>query len=822
MGKILQHIPKMSSYWYSFWNFIFCTLIFLSTAKGQEPVFKHYNRINGLKSEYINHIFQDSKGFIWISSDKGLSRYDGKNTLHLNTDNGLPANMVYAIWEEDNKIFFNVYEKGIFAWNGETVKAISQKNNSNKVTYLKQIKNIPIYKYLSPSLKDTTYLNTIVASYLKDYENNEWISIFGKGLFRYIPYLKYYPVGDEIVNLWQDTHNTLFLLGKKGIYVYKNNIQSQVIPLKDARAVDFYQGKFYLASLYNYYEGILPYELFNSKKLISVHCTGFSDILHINDTRWIATFGAGLLKMYKNKVDTISIDNGLVSNNIERLQKTSSALWASTYGNGVSKITFDGKITNFNQEKGLLSNIVYFVFEDTLKKEFWIANEKGITIFDVSNHKKLDIRFQEKVLALHYFKNTYWAVSEKYLYEIKNYKSCKRAGVYLFPPDMWFAINRVFAENEKIYIVGSQGLSVLDLEEVLAQSTSKPHLQILELKTKTKKLDLNPQKPEIILNWQDNFLKISLATLSFLNEQENTIRYRIKEIDTTWTEARPIHEIILSDLSYHKHTLEIQMLDANKNPSDIISFSISVVAPFWHTRWFFAISAVLILALLTGLVRYVSFRKLKNKLKKLELQQKIQEERERIARDLHDNVGSQLTYIITDLEHTSENLANNNLKNKLDEIAQFTRQTINQLRETIWAIHQEKINAENLEMKIRELIWQYTKHFHHIKIYAKIDFQNDFQLDASQALNIYRILQEALNNAFKHSQATEITLYAQASEKYLNIRIEDNGLGFDVGQVVEEGHYGIRNIHKRAEEINAHLNINTSNRGSVISLELKL
>ncbi|MFN3316296.1 MAG: two-component regulator propeller domain-containing protein, partial [Raineya sp.] len=474
----------------------------------------------GLKSEYINHIFQDSKGFIWLSSDKGLSRYDGKEIFHLNTDNGLPANMVYAIWEENNKIFFNVYEKGVFAWNGEKVEVISKKITINKTTYLKQIKSIPVEKYLYPSLQDTIYLNSIAASYLKDYENNEWISVFSKGLFRFIPYLQYYPIADEIVNFWQDTSKNIFLLGKNGIYIFKNNAEKQFVPLKDARAIDFYQGKFYLASLYNYYKNVSSEQLFSEQKLPSVHCTGFSDILHTADTLWIGSFGEGVLKITQNRNDTLNIQKNLVSNNIERLQKTPSALWASTYGNGVSKITFDGKITNFNQEKGLLSNIVYFVFEDTPKKDFWIANEKGITIFDASNQKKLDIPFQEKVLALHYFKNTYWAVSEKYLYEIKNYKPCKRAGIYLLPPDMQFAINRVFAENEKIYIVGSQGLSVLDLEKVLAQSSSKPRLQILELKTKTKKLDLNPQNSEIILDWRDNFLKISLATLSFLNEKE--------------------------------------------------------------------------------------------------------------------------------------------------------------------------------------------------------------------------------------------------------------------------------------------------------------
>ncbi|GAB4491333.1 MAG: hypothetical protein OHK0045_17120 [Raineya sp.] len=800
-----------------------CIILFSVTPsafiKAQKPVFKYYQRANGLKSEYINAIFQDSKGFIWISSDKGLSRYDGKNVLHLNTDSGLPANMVYEIWEENGKIYFGVYEKGYFAWNGEYVEKVAVTRKMNQ-TYLKQIKNVPIYTYLYQSVQDTAYLSTPV-SHLKDYENNNWIAVFGKGLFRFIPYLEYYPISDEIVNLWQDSNNTFFLLGKRGVHIIDKKMNTHFVPLKDARSIDFYQGKFYLASLYNYYEKISPEQLYKNNYLPFVHCTGYADMLHVADTRWIATFGDGLIKINKNKVDTIDVKDGLISNNLERIQKTPSALWASTYGNGVSKITSDAKITNFNQEKGLLSNIVYYVFEDSLQKEFWIANEKGISIFDAKNQKKADIKFPERVLALFYFKGSHWAVSEKYLYQIQNRKPCRKAGVYIFPHDVQFSINRVFVKNEKVYLVGSSGMSVLHLDKIPEQVTVKPRFQILEIRGRKEKINFSPQNPQITLNWKENFLKIQLATLSFLNEDENTIRYRFKELDTNWTESKLIREITLIDLNYGKHTLQLQMLDANGNHSDIINITISVFPPFWYTKWFWFVIGTLILVILGIIIRYLSFRRLRSKVKKLELQQKIQQERERIARDLHDNVGSQLTYIITDLEHTSQSVEGS-LKSKLEETTEFARQAINQLRQTIWAVHQNDISGEKLEIKIRDLVWQYTKTFRHIKIAVQIDFREDLNFNAIQALNIYRILQECINNAFKHSQATEVNLQAKANKHSLEIQVRDNGSGFDIEQAIKQEHYGIKNIYKRAEEIKADLNISSSQKGTIISLIMRL
>jgi signal transduction histidine kinase len=791
-------------------------------TKAQEPVFKQYQRVNGLKSEYINYIFQDSKGFIWISSDKGLSRFDGKNIFHLNTDNGLPANMVYDIWEDNEKIFFKIYEKGSFSWNGEKiekVEGINPPKKFQKITYIKNIKQIPIYRHLHHSLQDASYLNTLAACYLKDYENNEWVAVFGKGLFRYIPYLEHYPIEDEIVNFWQDEAKNFYFFGKKGVYIGKNYQNLQFLPLKDVRAIDYFEGKFYLASLYNYYPQISYEQLFYVNKLPAMHCTGFSDMLHTQQTRWISTFGHGVLRFEKGKADTISTRNGLVSNNIERLQKTASALWASTYGNGVSRIDLNGKITNLNQKNGLLSDIVYYVFEDSLQNN-WVATEKGISVFDKNLQKKYDIGFPEKVLAIGCFQGRYWAVSEKYLYEIIGQKLCKWAGVYLFTPDTKNVINRVFFINEKIYIATLQGLFVLNLEKIQKINQVKPKLQIIEIKMKDTAILAKKFPQNIRINWQKNYLRIHLATLSFQNENENTICYRIREVDTQWTEPKPIREIVWADFQYKTHTLEIQMLNANKKASEVQVLRIEVQAPFWHTWWFRGLAALLILGTFALLIRYLSFRKLKSQLKALELQQKIQQERERIARDLHDNVGSRLAYIIADLEHTSKNLALAQ-KQKLDEIADFARQTINQLRETIWAMHQQSISAENLEIKVRDLIWRYTKNFSHIKIKTNIDFTEDFSLNAIQALNIYRILQEILNNAFQHSQATQIEVDMQSKNWILNLRVRDNGRGFEPENLEQNGHYGITNIRKRAEEIEAHLLIRSQvHQGTWIQIQV--
>ncbi|KOY86790.1 hypothetical protein AD998_12130 [bacterium 336/3] len=794
---------------------LFFLFIHIGSCFAQEPVFKHYDRSSGLTSDYVNAIFQDNKGFVWVSSDKGVTRYDGKDFLHFNTDNGLAANMVYNIWEDtQGLIWFEVYEKNLCYWDGKQIHISNIPKmdykvfkSSHRSLNIKQIKKHPI-AHLIREL-DTT--KRIEIDTLTDYEGNRWASVFGKGVYRSIPYLKNWQTNDEIVNWYKDSQNQVYLIGRKAVYIYQDNLLIQKINIPDMRAIAEDKNKqFWIGGLYDWTITQHLTDVSNKN-----HCSGISDIIIDKEKAWISTFGSGVIIKNNNKTDSLNIKNGLVSNTIERLIQTPSYFWATTYGNGVSRIDKNGIIQNFNQKMGLLSNITYYVHEQNAKT-FWIASEGGISIFE---DQKLiqNITTPEKILAITQYKDIFYAVSEKNLYEIQNYTLRKLGAVYLLPPNIQAGINRVFIENSIIYIAHTQGLSTIDLNKLIIH-TSKPQIQILEIKSKSQFLNAH----QIVLKHDDNFLRMRVAVLSFLNENENKISYRLKGENTEWSEPKNIKEITLSNLSYQKHTLEIKALNANGTESEIFSISVEVIVPFWRETWFLMLITLISLGLFTLLVRYISYRRLRNKLKVLELQQKIQQERERIARDLHDNVGSQLTYIIANLEHTAENLAEKP-KNQLEELSDFTRQTINQLRETIWAINQTAITFESFESKVRDLIWNYTKRFKEPKITVQIHLDQNITLNSVQALNLYRIVQESLNNAFKHSKAQEIVVKIQTIHGYFKMSIKDNGVGFDKTQPEIFQNYGLVSLETRAKEIEASLNIEAEmKKGVEIILEMKL
>src|ERR1044071_8579287 len=107
---------------------ILSIVIFLLTGfstRCQKVFFEQLTTAEGLPSDYVNSVFRDSKGFLWVAMDKGVSRYDGHSFLNLNKDNGLTSNFVYCITEDpQHNIWFGTFEGGLCKYDGQTVSPI--------------------------------------------------------------------------------------------------------------------------------------------------------------------------------------------------------------------------------------------------------------------------------------------------------------------------------------------------------------------------------------------------------------------------------------------------------------------------------------------------------------------------------------------------------------------------------------------------------------------------------------------------------------------------------------------------------------------------
>ena len=212
---------------------------------------------------------------------------------------------------------------------------------------------------------------------------------------------------------------------------------------------------------------------------------------------------------------------------------------------------------------------------------------------------------------------------------------------------------------------------------------------------------------------------------------------------------------------------------------------------------------------------------LKDALVKIETQNRLQDQRLRISRDLHDNIGAQLTFIISSIDNLKYGfkITNKNLNNKLSGISEFAKDTIYELRDTIWAMNKNKITFEDLKTRITNFIDKanisFTNSKFEFKCVDNIDKEKTFT--SVQGMNIYRIIQEAVNNALKYAEASKINIDVNKIDDKINIQITDNGKGFDENEV-EYGN-GINNMKKRANDIEAEIAIHsTKNKGTSIVL----
>lgn len=236
------------------------------------------------------------------------------------------------------------------------------------------------------------------------------------------------------------------------------------------------------------------------------------------------------------------------------------------------------------------------------------------------------------------------------------------------------------------------------------------------------------------------------------------------------------------------------------------------------------------LAFLLGLIGFLVFKqqKLKNTqlvkenelrqaLSKIETQNVLQEQRLEISRELHDNIGSQLTFIISSIDNLKFfDLTKEDFNKKYDSISGFTRKTITELRDSIWAMNKEEITFEDLKARTANFIENAKVSLQ--GIHFEFNYPNEhgnITLDSKTGITIYRIIQEAVNNAVKHSSASKIVVSIEEESSQIILKISDNGIGFNFLEI-EKGN-GLKSLEKRAKEINAIIEF-TSNNGAQVEL----
>lgn len=210
---------------------------------------------------------------------------------------------------------------------------------------------------------------------------------------------------------------------------------------------------------------------------------------------------------------------------------------------------------------------------------------------------------------------------------------------------------------------------------------------------------------------------------------------------------------------------------------------------------------------------------LRSRLAHAELENELSNEKLRISRELHDNIGSRLTFVISTLDNLVFWEKHTPASDKLRRLNSFARETLSDLRNTIWAIKTEGGDTQRLKTKLRELIMKTGSEMTGVSITLINNSVKKYQLSSARMLNIYRIIQEAVQNSLKHSGAKSIRIEFGDCGDGFSVSVKDDGRGFDAGSITEGS--GLNNMKQRCAESGGNYFVETGSSGTKVECIFK-
>lgn len=200
-----------------------------------------------------------------------------------------------------------------------------------------------------------------------------------------------------------------------------------------------------------------------------------------------------------------------------------------------------------------------------------------------------------------------------------------------------------------------------------------------------------------------------------------------------------------------------------------------------------------------------------------------QQIRDRISKDIHDDIGAGLTKISVMGELLKSKFKSNDrerITEMIDNMILSSVQTADKLGEIVWSSDPKNDNLEAFLIYLRNYIFHF---FEDTSLDVTIDFsepKDNIPLNAEFIRNLFLIIKEALNNVVKYSFATNVKVELKIQSKKYTLIISDNGVGFNQNETNEHqksnGGNGISNMKKRAEKINANFHLETAEKNGVI------
>ncbi len=298
------------------------------------------------------------------------------------------------------------------------------------------------------------------------------------------------------------------------------------------------------------------------------------------------------------------------------------------------------------------------------------------------------------------------------------------------------------------------------------------------------------------------------TTMNFYRDGDFKLSFRIKN---NQPDSNPLKiasngrlEVLNGDIAeiivYNKTLNEAELIAVHKYLEKKYKIELKVPELERNNWWLYLLLLIPTLYIAVLITKYFSQKNLKRELLK---QQEIDKERQRISREMHDDIGAGLTQIAM-MSEWAKSKSNNNEK-EMNDIAETSRKLVSSMSEIIWSLNPDNKTFNQLTAYLRELV---NKQLEYAGIAFNIQFSEsakDITLTNEQRRNILLVTKEIVNNTIKHSGAKNISIFMKIPDGLLTCEITDDGVGFDTRKVFSGN--GLKNIQQRINALNGKLEI---------------
>ncbi len=522
---------------------------------------------------------------------------------------------------------------------------------------------------------------------------------------------------------------------------------------------------------------------------------------------WIGTGGGGLYSFDGRgaAVPARGFEGALPGTFVRALHRDKAGvMWVGT-GSGLGRWA-GRRMTCFGRAQGLPDEVISQILEDDLGN-LWLGSNQGI--FRVSREELAAVADgrASRVNAIAYGR-------AEGLESLECTGGFHPAGLRTRDGRLWFSTVKGLVTVDPANVSINEQKPPVVVEQVLVDGVARMPAS---------------GEASIVLGPGRQRVEFEFAALSLVAPERNRFRYRLEGVEPEWVDAGAQRSAAYPGLGPGRYEFRVMACNNDGVWNEAgASVRLEVRPWLWQTWWFRGLVGILLLGGGGWLVRTIAVSRWRRRLQRLRERHAVEQERARIAQDIHDELGANLTRIALLSEVGQQHSANPaEVSDDLRRISATARDAARAMDAIVWAVNPRNDSLDHFA----NYVSQYAEEFlRHTSIRCRLDIPADLPerpLSTEARHHLFLAVKEVLNNVVRHSGASEVWLRLSMNHDSLDLAVSDNGRGIHPqsgggGVSQPRGHEGLGNIRRRVENLGGSYALETSAAGTTIRLSLPL